>query len=555
MNNLITPTVEAELYLVFALGSCIVFCICSSLHSKDTRLKFENMGLTVSSTTIKEEMRNHPRFREPSCNHSSELQKLTIEAATLTQKQEESLRQITTLTRANEDSAWEAKNWQARHNDLSGQNATLKREQEECQKQIALLLSMNAGLELDAEKCRCSYELLLRQSDWTNTQIEQLKSKNLELKQNNIHARQLQTENAELKRRSAISSQQLESKKTELRQKDVRIQQLELSSTALKRQHDAQLHQFNSELAKILEQFRTNNTELEELDVRLRQLESECAEFKDKNIQIQQLEYENAELKQNCVAHQNQHPANNHHGDLGIDLEALIRLSEVPDTTEAWYILKDMIDAELRTAQIASTDPEANVTVSATKSDVEEMKLRLELQEPLLRCTMRIRERLFEQCRERLGLGKANTSSILEGNIAAHDGDVVTDSAIISFLKHYSIHDPAQEASIRHMTSIFEKMYDLPHGDISFKSSMLYKELLDITGTVTAFSMNRSRKVNYFAADVKQLAALRGQFRAQMEQLRQDEPNDWLNLVDESPALNKIVEEMRLIKSDCMGRR
>jgi hypothetical protein len=64
------------------------------------------------------------------------------------------------------------------------------------------------------------------------------------------------------------------------------------------------------------------------------------------------------------------------------------------------------------------------------KQENEELKERLELQEPLVQVGVAIRCRFFEQAREIRGHGQAFVSIIEAGNAAAHRGDYIADSAM-----------------------------------------------------------------------------------------------------------------------------
>ena len=68
--------------------------------------------------------------------------------------------------------------------------------------------------------------------------------------------------------------------------------------------------------------------------------------------------------------------------------------------------------------------------ISGLEKEMEELKDKMRIQDPLVKVGVAIRLRFWEQAREIRGLGTANTGIVEAGNSAAHRGDICADAAL-----------------------------------------------------------------------------------------------------------------------------
>jgi hypothetical protein len=77
----------------------------------------------------------------------------------------------------------------------------------------------------------------------------------------------------------------------------------------------------------------------------------------------------------------------------------------------------------------------------------KELEKKVALQEPLVKCGLKIRRRWHEHAKEQLGYAAASKQVVWEGNAAAHGGNYLADRAILHLGLNMSLFgDPTQEA-------------------------------------------------------------------------------------------------------------
>lgn len=214
--------------------------------------------------------------------------------------------------------------------------------------------------------------------------------------------------------------------------------------------------------------------------------------------------------------------------------------------------------------------------VRIKREKMDKMNMLMECYEPLAICALKIRMRFYEQSREHLGFGQANDTFIQIGNVAAHEGDMCADSAMILLLGSdlhaeeqtfdkiiKAVSEEDKKATKEDLNKMFAAIYGfapfsrMPHHTLSLRVI----EATNIMGTVVSFSSYQHDKDEYEDFDLQRLRVCSKQTRHTVNNLKYApsatnlEPQEIIRMINECPAIKMKVVEMRHIKETCTKRR
>jgi hypothetical protein len=136
------------------------------------------------------------------------------------------------------------------------------------------------------------------------------------------------------------------------------------------------------------------------------------------------------------------------------------------------------------------------------KHEKEDLEKKVALQEPLVRCGLKIRRRFHEHAKEQLGYAASSKQVVWEGNAAAHGGNYLADRAILHLGLSMSLFgNPTEEALAEYdYKALIQDLYGVTQEALE-RSPTNYESVttVDFCNAVATMVTHSSYRINQVA--------------------------------------------------------